>query len=840
MATSTIKVYGATSWKLYASKLFVVESIDKYLANFTPIYSNSSFQYIKHQLELSINIPMAQASVMDKENAPVYVSIKNSGLNTRTFYYYVKNRAWRSEETMRLDLVMDVLNTYQEGTDYSFKDNCNILREHKDRYTLTPLLIGFEYTNLGEAGTIAVGDTITLKYETIDSEWVDICVAKVVSYNSGISYVLEVVSSTHTASEIDEIITRESGYGTRFMVYKNASNYEELEIDSHSSYVDVYRKIDYVSEGINPLLNNGNALGSNIEKSSPLNVDWYLLYRNQNDPSDSLLNPVECYLIPSEAKQVKTGLINAGRMYATSLQMSYYYALYNGTQGYSNQQNVSITLDNGVVIPSNNDNDGRIITFKRNSDNTMTITCQRGDIGLYTTIIEGSWNCKYITFSSMPVQLRYGSTIMTGIWDDMLSDYSGAWREGNLNLDNNNTPPYVNAVSDLDKVDPKYIKLIKIPYCPYNFTITGGVIDVENDSNWDYVHFKQANESNFYALKLYDLNTKLKCDIVNTSNNPIAYLYLTNLSTLNPSRTNTRRNLLDSKLFNSEFFQPTFYYDSFAFKVQLEKCDLDSYINNTSNFDIEFLMTKTINSKFMFTYKDYHLALGEENYAKVMPIARNNEEVLYNVPYINYIRTGFNYDVKQKNVSNASNFIGLGLSVASVGVSLLAPSVPLKVAGVVASVVSVAMSVKNTIVSYVNNENSLKQKILQTQNQATSVAGSDDVDLMSEYAENRLKYIEYTPSPVMLSLLNDLFYYCGYASNRMGAPNHHTRVHFDYLQCNASFNNLGNMPEDVVQELINLFKTGITYIHTKELLPLLTDWDMDQTLENWELTLLGD
>lgn len=827
MATSTIKVYGATSWKLYASKLFVVESIDKYLAYFTPIYSNTSFQYIKHQLELSINIPLAQANVMDKANAPTYVSIKNSGLYTKTFYYYVKNRAWRSEETLRLDLVMDVLNTYQEGTDYSFKDNCNILREHKDRYALTPLLIGFEYTNLGEAGTIAVGDTITLKYENIDSEWVDICVAKVITYNSGISYTLELVSSTHTASEIEAIIGRESGYGTRFMVYKNASNYEELEIDSYYCYVDVYRKIDYVSEGINPLLNNGNALGSKIEKSSPLNVDWYLLYRNQNDPDESLTNPVDCYLIPSQTIPVSTGLVSGGILRASSLQNGVYY--YLNLMQQANQ----ITLSNGFNYPSSSGLRSFALVYKQ-SNGKLAVICAGILYSEQIRVYYAYFDVDYITLNYLPQKYYASATQISNVSDynDILGNETDEWTGSEVEQS-------IDAITSLDKTDAKNIKLIKLPYCPYDFTISGNKIDLTY-GNWNYETLTQNDNTSINILKLNDMNTKLKSSIVNTSNNPIAYLYLTDLGTLNPSGTETRRNLLDSKLFNSEFFQPTFYYDSFAFKVQLEKCDLNSYINNTFNFDIDFITTSTINSKFMFTFKDYHLVLGEENYANVMPIARNNEEVLYNVPYINWIRTGYNYEVKNKNISNAITWGSVGASAIGMAVSFALPSVPLKVAGIVSGSIAMAVSVGNAIASTKRNEMSLEQKALQLRNQATSVAGSDDVDLMSEYAENRLKYIEYEPSPVMKSLLNDLFYYCGYASNRMGAPNHHTRVHFDYLQCNASFNNLGNMPEDVVNELINLFKTGITYIHTKEVLPLLTDWDMDQTLENWELTLLGD
>ena len=140
-------------------------------------------------------------------------------------------------------------------------------------------------------------------------------------------------------------------------------------------------------------------------------------------------------------------------------------------------------------------------------------------------------------------------------------------------------------------------------------------------------------------------------------------------------------------------------------------------IISENNLDVNFDMTRTINSKFLFTFASYYLKNGEQNYANCMPIARNNEEVLYNVPYINYIRTGYQYDIKNKNISNISNAIGVGLSATSFAVSLALPSVPLKVAGVVASAVSMAMSVKNAVVSAQQNENSISQKLTQYQNQ---------------------------------------------------------------------------------------------------------------------------
>ena len=147
------------------------------------------------------------------------------------------------------------------------------------------------------------------------------------------------------------------------------------------------------------------------------------------------------------------------------------------------------------------------------------------------------------------------------------------------------------------------------------------------------------------------------------------------------------------------------------------------------------------------------------------------------------------------------------------------------------------MSIKNTVVSAINNENSIKQKITSTQNQATSVAGSDDVDLMSVYAENRLQYMEYTPNEMIKGLLKDLFFYAGYASGRMGKPTHNNRVNFDYLECEASIEKISSIPDECLTELINCFKAGVVYLHktTRE-----TDkWDFEQKYENWEKMLFN-
>ena len=344
-----------------------------------------------------------------------------------------------------------------------------------------------------------------------------------------------------------------------------------------------------------------------------------------------------------------------------------------------------------------------------------------------------------------------------------------------------------------------------------------------------------------YGAKLWmDKYIQVFIGIEDTSNNPLQYLHLDTRSSINPQASDLRKTgtYMESKLYHSEFFQPTYYYDSFAFKFELEKLYVSDYVGNYSKTDIKFLMTSTINSKFMFTFDNYDCGKANQNYSKYLPVIRNNEEVLYNVAYVNYVRSGFNYDIKSKAIQSTSNALGVSLSALSVGASLLIPSAPLKVAGVVGSLVSLAMSVKNAVISEQQADNSIKQKIEQYKNQTTSVAGSDDVDLMSEYAKNRLQYLEYAPRPNTEKLLYDLFFYAGYRSDRMGIPTHNNRTNFDYLECDASIECLaGGISQECIQEIINCYKNGVTYIHKNDS-RVGNRWDLEQKYENWEKILM--
>ena len=494
-----------------------------------------------------------------------------------------------------------------------------------------------------------------------------------------------------------------------------------------------------------------------------------------------------------------------------------------------------VTLSNGITINNSYGPaylSGKYIEIFKNDDGSLTVSFFARCTTLTQDPYFETYNVSYITLNRLPeYYVVYAnrpeqSAIING-WSGLTKQQ---WNTTSVSVN-------IDSIDLLDRTDARNIKLIKLPYCPYNFTITGSKIDLA-DSNWQYAPLVQA-DSTIYCLKLNDLNTKLTTSWNNYTAVAVSPLYVGNIRTINPDKTDLRKGMnYESKLYNSEFYRPTYVYDSFAFGVQLEKCEMTYYVSNISNvtqFTIKFDMTRTINSKFMFSFPDYHLRNATESYAIYMPIARNNEEVLYNVPYINYIRSGYNYDIKAKNLANTSNWIGAGLSLTGAALSMFAPSVPLKVMGLVTSLISMAMTTKNAITSTIQNEQSIQRKLQEAKMQTASVSGSDDVDLMSVYAENRLKYLIYEPTEIMKNMLYNLFFFAGYNSNRLGLPNHNTRLNFDYLECDAVIDKIGNIPDDCLNELVNCFKNGVTYIHKTN--RSSNKWDFEQVYENWEKSL---
>ena len=307
---STIKLYsttGSANWGLIPGRFLVIDNITGYLSQQTSTTINN-FQYIKPELEISITCDLSQTYAEPLHVSYKYVSIVNSDSPSQTYYYFVKKVTWRAKSAVRLDLVMDVLNTFKENTYFEFKESTRIIREHKNRFKVTSIEIKFHYNTISDVGHIDINEVVPLINVDQDNE--HICDVRLIGFDDDYQIVTVEVIDGSTLSYLKDKIENAVNYGDHLLLYKDSSNYMESAYDTVDFDGVIYRDIDYIPENINPILQCGNAPTNYIgdKDKSLLAKDWYLVYRNQNDPSESqatsLVNPVDCYLVPSPKLQL--------------------------------------------------------------------------------------------------------------------------------------------------------------------------------------------------------------------------------------------------------------------------------------------------------------------------------------------------------------------------------------------------------------------------------------------------------------------------------------------------------------------------------------------------------
>ena len=125
MATSKIYIYDT---KITPERNALVDDIETYLGTLTPKYSNTSFQYLKLALDMTVTIEATQDHIL-LHNCGNYVKIVQ---DNKTWYYFLINLEWKSTKAIQLKLSIDSINTF--SSDLVWSDKTNILRSHKDRY----------------------------------------------------------------------------------------------------------------------------------------------------------------------------------------------------------------------------------------------------------------------------------------------------------------------------------------------------------------------------------------------------------------------------------------------------------------------------------------------------------------------------------------------------------------------------------------------------------------------------------------------------------------------------------------------------------------------------------
>ena len=245
-------------------------------------------------------------------------------------------------------------------------------------------------------------------------------------------------------------------------------------------------------------------------------------------------------------------------------------------------------------------------------------------------------------------------------------------------------------------------------------------------------------------------------------------------------------------------------------------------------------MSRNIVSKFLFKF-DFVYKHANEDYENIVAVSRNNEEVLYNSTYLNYIRTGYNYDLKAKERSETASGVGIGLSALGLvlaGIAGVATGNPIAIGTAIASGVGLATSLVNQAKTIAQNEDNIQRKLAESQRQAVAVMNADDYDLLYAYSGNKAKLCYYEVSPQMKRVLDDLFYYCGYNVNEQMIPNTKSRYWFNFVQASLIVDDTANLTSEIEDDIKEKFEQGVTFLHYHE--EWTDKFDFAQVKENWE------
>lgn len=398
-----------------------------------------------------------------------------------------------------------------------------------------------------------------------------------------------------------------------------------------------------------------------------------------------------------------------------------------------------------------------------------------------------------------------------------------------MRFNTDNGVGYTRTINNLNRAYPQIVKIIKLPYPPFAGFVEGtdeivfyssvypNVLEYESGV-WSMMKIK---DDVVFDLGIGSLNVNNICPLLG------GYVVPDNIN-----KRAYRSRDYEPKIYHSDFYQPKLIYDSFSLSIECEKLSLIA-----TSISINFKMTQTITSRFMF-YIDYYKQFETHDFEDYCVIQRNNEMTILNDAYVNYILSGYNYDVKNKTRQEAFGFSKAGLSALG-GILGYATGNP--IFGTL-SLMGVSSSLLSTFQSSLQNETNIEEKLKRASIQATSVYGADDVDLMSKYSKNKLLFSTYKVSPKVREMLLDLFHYNGYISGEYGIPNYTSRIYFNYVSCDLKLSQFRkNISAESLNELKEKYRDGVFFIHSQEADTFRNYkwWDLDREFENWETFLFN-
>ena len=362
------------------------------------------------------------------------------------------------------------------------------------------------------------------------------------------------------------------------------------------------KQIDNIPEGIQPVFYKVPQ-EDNLILEDGTHKDWFLIYKNAKNVDTAL----DCFLCTSDNIHI---IADASTSYI----------------------NISLLREGYIYIV-----DGSIKVGQKEFKSGVAIypvihkTADKTEVNLIgsNAALQYEWltTTEDILITSNAIKARYNSRLVLG--------YEPINRSELYVLPSTYESSFIKSIDEIDRTNAKLNKIMRLPYCPVDYTYNNetGIYGFDTEK------IKYNKDENLLQIK--DLNMKFSHKVIP---NPVVNPFPTLESTINPFV--ERNDNYENKLYSSEFYQPRFVYDSFVYTFALE--DL-SQIIKYDNLVFNYVHTSTINNKSLIDFYNFNYKRAVVDYPGYLLINRNDDEVIYNSPYINYIKNGINYDKRNAN-----------------------------------------------------------------------------------------------------------------------------------------------------------------------------------------------
>lgn len=308
------------------------------------------------------------------------------------------------------------------------------------------------------------------------------------------------------------------------------------------------------------------------------------------------------------------------------------------------------------------------------------------------------------------------------------------------------------------------------------------------------------------------------------------------------------RYLTDPKIYNSEFTKWKFIYDNSSLDIRFEEYES----KGSPSFINEVYYSLSFSGQFYFkidiTGADRKFRTSP--FDNILQLSRSNKEAIYTSDYWNYMRNGYNFDVKSKSLQDASSWIGVATgfmsTLGSAGVAAATGNI-FAGAQAIGSAGSTLNSISGAILGNIQRQNSIDQKIATASASGVQVKDLSSNDLFRTYQGSEFPILcKFEPRAEIKSLLDDLFYFYGYARSETLRDEQssfekfreitlESRHWFNYVEMAIEWKTDDYYLDDnILQEIANKFAQGVTIFHIGN----DGTFDLEQTKENYERWLL--